>query len=166
MKYFVVVRRLFKWKLWYLDHRSMWVRVRETEVVDWPLESCCACVIMTATAVYPRLWSVTASRGLALAFLLLWVIGRFCFKAVGGTELSGAMMGWSSIKCVTTGSVTSQTLRAVAEQKWFNGKVLYYCQHLQALPSFPGLQGSNKAHLISEWAPSWDSDAGQVNGWP
>lgn len=59
-------------------------------------------------------------------------------------------MGWSSIKCVTTGSVTSQTLRAVAEQKWFNGKVLYYCQHLQALPSFPGLQGSNKAHLISE----------------
>lgn len=46
-------------------------------------------------------------------------------------------MGWSSIKRVGTGSVNSWTLRAAAEQKWFNGKVLHYCQHLQALPSFP-----------------------------
>jgi len=109
---------------------------------------------------------VTVSRGLALSFLLLWVIGLFCFKAIRGTELLEAMMGCSSIKCVAAGSVTSWTLRAAAEQKWFNGKVLQYCQHLQALPFFAGLHSSNKAHLTSESVASCDTDAGEVNGWP
>lgn len=89
---------------------------------------------MRATTVCPRLRSVTVSRGLAPAFLLPRVLGPFCSKAVKGAELLGAMMVWSSIKCVAAGSMTSWALRAAAEQKQFNGQVLYYWQHLQPSP--------------------------------
>lgn len=92
-------------------------------------------------------------------FLSHW---PFCFKAVR-TELVRAKMGCSSIKCVAPGAVTSWTLRTAAEQKGFNGKVLYSYQDLQAFPSLPGLHGSNKAHLTQSepllgfrcWRGSW-----------
>lgn len=88
----------------------------------------------------------------------------FLFQGIR-TELLRTKMDWSRIECVAPGSVTSWALRAAAEQKWFNMKVLYSCQSLQALPSSPGLDSSNKPHLTQS-EPFWGSDAGEAHGWP
>lgn len=138
-------------------------RVRETGcwLTSWELLSMCG---DENNYSYSRLWSVTVSRGFSLACILPWVIGPFCFKALKRTELLGTMVGLEQHQ------VCSHCLCDFRHQGWLQSRFGLMGKFFTAAstcklspPSLAGIAGTPTDRRAS---PSWDSGAGEVNGWP